>query len=90
MKPSWSIFNCRQLIKFQLPLTVSTIGTEISRETLSKIVDEICDDVLAWQRRPLEAWQFLTIVANPGRMGLRCLVTRRTRCLPVSSVDTSN
>src|SRR6476661_8585406 len=26
----------------------STIGTEISRETLSKIVDEVCDEVLAW------------------------------------------
>jgi transposase-like protein len=33
----------------------ATIGTEISRETLSKIVDEVCDEVLAWQRRPLEA-----------------------------------
>ncbi|WP_372507887.1 IS256 family transposase, partial [Mycolicibacterium crocinum] len=32
----------------------TTIGTEISRETLSKIVDEISDEVLAWQRRPLE------------------------------------
>src|SRR6476659_10985067 len=31
----------------------STIGTEISRETLSKIVDEVCDEVRAWQRRPL-------------------------------------
>ena len=35
---------------------VSTIGTEISRETLSKIVDEVCDEVLTWQRRPLEAF----------------------------------
>ena len=35
---------------------VTTIGTEISRETLSKIVDEVCDEVLAWQRRPLEAF----------------------------------
>ena len=34
----------------------STIGTEISRETISKIVDEISDEVLAWQRRPLEAF----------------------------------
>ena len=33
---------------------VSTIGTEISRETLSKIVDEISDEVMTWQRRPLE------------------------------------
>ena len=34
----------------------STIGTEISRET--------CDEVLAWQRRPLEAWRIPAIVAN--------------------------
>ncbi|MHA0284883.1 IS256 family transposase [Mycobacterium sp. C3-094] len=34
----------------------TTIGTEISRETLSKIVDEISDEVMAWQRRPLEAF----------------------------------
>jgi putative transposase len=32
----------------------TTIGTEISRETLSKIVDEISDEVLIWQRRPLD------------------------------------
>jgi putative transposase len=32
----------------------TTVGSEISRETLSKIVDEISDEVLAWQRRPLE------------------------------------
>ena len=35
---------------------VSTVGTELSRETISKIVDEILDEVLAWQRRPLEAF----------------------------------
>lgn len=34
----------------------ATIGTEISRETISKIVDEVADEVLAWQRRPLEAF----------------------------------
>lgn len=34
---------------------VSTIGTEISRDTISKITDEVADEVLAWQRRPLEA-----------------------------------
>jgi putative transposase len=32
-----------------------TLGTELSRETISKIIDEILDEVLAWQRRPLEA-----------------------------------
>jgi putative transposase len=32
----------------------TTVGTELSRETISKIVDEILEEVLAWQRRPLE------------------------------------
>lgn len=35
---------------------VSTIGTAISRETISKITDEICEEMLAWQQRPLEAF----------------------------------
>ena len=35
---------------------VTTIGTEISRDTISKITDEIAEEVLAWQRRPLEAF----------------------------------
>lgn len=35
---------------------VTTIGTELSRETISKITDEIADEVLAWQSRPLEAF----------------------------------
>jgi putative transposase len=33
----------------------STIGTELSRETISKIVDAVTDEILAWQQRPLEA-----------------------------------
>ena len=33
----------------------ATIGTELSHETISKIVDGISDEVLAWQQRPLEA-----------------------------------
>ena len=33
----------------------TTVGTELSYETISKIVDEIGEEVLAWQRRPLEA-----------------------------------
>jgi putative transposase len=32
----------------------ATVGTELSHETISKIVDEILEEVLAWQRRPLE------------------------------------
>lgn len=38
-------------IQFHL---ASTIGTEISHETISKIVDAISEEVLAWQHRPLE------------------------------------
>ena len=34
----------------------STIGTELSHETISKITDEVLEEVLAWQRRPLEAF----------------------------------
>lgn len=30
-------------------------GTEISRETISKITDQIVEDMLAWQHRPLES-----------------------------------
>jgi len=33
----------------------STIGTELSHETISKITDEIGEEILAWQRRPLES-----------------------------------
>lgn len=35
---------------------VSTIGTDLSRETISKITDEIMDEVIAWQSRPLDAF----------------------------------
>ena len=33
-----------------------TVGTDLSHETISKIVDEIADEVLAWQHRPLDAF----------------------------------
>lgn len=32
----------------------TTIGTELSYETISKIVDAVSDEVLAWQQRPLD------------------------------------
>ena len=32
----------------------ATIGTDLSHETLSKIVDAVADEVLAWQQRPLD------------------------------------
>lgn len=33
----------------------ATIGTELSHETISKITDQIGEEVLTWQHRPLEA-----------------------------------
>jgi putative transposase len=33
----------------------STIGTELSHETISKITDAVSEEVMAWQQRPLEA-----------------------------------
>jgi len=33
----------------------STIGTELSHETISTITDAVADEVLAWQARPLDA-----------------------------------
>lgn len=44
----------------------STIGTELSHETISKITEQVAEEVLAWQQRPLEARRFLLIVANPN------------------------
>ncbi len=33
----------------------ATIGTELSAETISNVVDAVAEEVLAWQQRPLEA-----------------------------------
>lgn len=33
----------------------SMIGTELSHETISKITDQVAEEVLAWQHRPLES-----------------------------------
>lgn len=34
---------------------VTTVGTDLSHETISKITDEVLDEVQAWQTRPLES-----------------------------------
>ena len=39
-------------------------GTTISRETISKITDQIVGDMILWQNRPLDAGRFLLVVAN--------------------------
>ena len=33
----------------------ATVGTELSHETISKVIDAVADEVLAWQQRPLDA-----------------------------------
>src|SRR6218665_518347 len=35
---------------------VSTLGVDLSHETISNITEEIADEVLAWQSRPLEVF----------------------------------
>lgn len=35
---------------------VATLGVDLSHETISNITEEIADEVLAWQSRPLEAF----------------------------------
>lgn len=42
----------------------STLGTELSHETISKITDEVLDEVMEWQKRPLDPRRFPAIVAN--------------------------
>lgn len=34
---------------------ISTLGTELSHETIANITDSVADEILAWQTRPLEA-----------------------------------
>ena len=34
----------------------STLGTDLSHETISKVTDAVADEVTAWQTRPLEAF----------------------------------
>ena len=35
---------------------LATLGTDLSRETISKITDEIAEEVITWQSRPLETF----------------------------------
>ena len=48
---------------------VTTIGTELSHETISKITDQVAEEVLVWQRRPLDALYpviYLDALVAPG------------------------
>lgn len=44
----------------------ATIGTELSRETISKIVEALAEEVLAWQQRPLEARSTPSSTSRPS------------------------
>lgn len=41
-------------------------GTEVSKDTISRITDTVVEDMLSWQNRPLDRAWFPAIVANPG------------------------
>jgi Transposase, Mutator family len=36
----------------------------LSHETISKITDQVAEEVLVWQRRPLETWRFPLVVES--------------------------
>jgi len=39
-------------------------GEDISRDLVSKVTDQVLDDMLDWQQRPLDPGRFLAVVAN--------------------------
>ena len=41
--------------RYPLHHLVSTLGTELSHETISKITEEVADEVIKWQHRELDA-----------------------------------
>ena len=43
-----------------------TYGTDVSRETISKITDRVLEELADWQNRPLDRGRFLSVVANHG------------------------
>jgi putative transposase len=47
----------------------STIGTELSRETISKISDDVLEEVMAWQSRPLDPILYLDAIVVKIRDG---------------------
>ena len=63
---------------------VEIYGTEISRETISKITDSIVEDMLGWQNRPLDSAWLPVFVANQ-----RVLVCGIHRCMSWHGVRSS-
>jgi transposase-like protein len=65
-------------------------GATVSRETVSKITDQVLEEMTAWMNRPLDEGRFPLVVANPGVKGFGCPGMRRTRCRLRSSVAISS
>ena len=40
-------------------------GLSVSKETISRIMDKVIEEMQTWQSRPLNEGQFLLVVANP-------------------------
>ena len=71
-------------------------GTDISRDTISRITDAVVEGMVAWQHGPLDRGRFLAVVANHGvgsatrksvrtSCGVRSPSTRRGRSLSLAA-----
>ena len=65
-------------------------GASVSRETVSKITDQVLEEMAGWLARPLDEGQIPLVVANPGVRGFGCQGMRRTRGRWRSSAATSS
>jgi transposase-like protein len=65
-------------------------GASVSKETISKITDQVLEEMSAWMCRPLDEGRFPLVVANPGVKGFECPGTHRTRCRRLSNAATSS
>jgi transposase-like protein len=65
-------------------------GASVSRETVSKITDQVLEEMGAWMSRPLDEGRFPLVVANPEVKGFGCPGMHRTRCRRRSSAVTSS
>jgi transposase, mutator family len=47
----------------------SSIGIDLSHETISKVTDQVSEEVLVWQHRPLEALYPVNLSGRAGGQG---------------------
>ena len=65
-------------------------GAAVSKETVSKITDQVLEEMAGWLARPLDEGRIPLVVANPGVRGFGCRGMRRTRGRWRSSAATSS